>query len=327
MDNTIEISPILSRSASPTDLLKPRGKLSMAPLNIESNFFDNSGTLFIVDGPNFNFHFSVDSNGLYVKRNGHTCSLKPSMFPNGKLVFFLMSWNPTELKLLSGYKEKEKVVEVLQTTNTPSTTAPLSLKRWAREKSLLKKTIYKSVEELRDSVYQCLSDLKDKIEDSGSGDSFFDYVYDGNKVIEKNPKKEPLTQPLLLPILNTELFLRGIEIFRENTTPSGDVDFTVTGAVEGLGSSNMAIELKNAHSGKLENGLLNQLPDYMRSQNSEYGAYVVLNYNIDGDRSTRAELIQKLNLLQLKSNDNLVQTKIRIFVIDLDKKIVQLKRK
>lgn len=327
MNNTIHIEQKLKQSVSPTDLLKPKGKINYMTLDSSFNFFQESGVLFEVTGENFHFNFSINSESLSIERNGFKVSLTPEMFPDGKLLFFLMGWSTNKLILLSGYRENEETIEVLQEIETIPTIAPMSLKRWAKEQSLIQTSIYKSVDNLRDAVYQTIADLKDKIEDTGSGESFWDYQYKGNAVTKKTPKKEPLAQLLFKPMLVTDLFFRGLEIFRENKTSSGDIDFTITGAVEGIGSVSMCIELKNAHSKELENGLLNQLPDYMRSQQSEYGAYCVLNYNIDGNIEQRAELVQKLNLVQYGSTDPIVKTKIRFFVIDLDKNIVHQKRK
>jgi hypothetical protein len=223
-------------------------------------------------------------------------------------------------------EEDDKVIEIVKYTDPCS--VPISLKRWARDKSLIPTKHYQTEKDFRDAVYLTLSDLKSKIEDNASGKTFWDYVYDGNKLKEKNPKKEVLVQPLIKTIIDTELYIRGIDVFRENTTPAGDIDFTVVGSVINVGVVNMCIELKNAHSQNLEDGLTRQLPGYMRSQNSQYGAYCVLNYSIDNSGyKERGELVQRLSLFQINSNDDLVRTKIRTFVIDLDEKVAAAKKK
>lgn len=335
MTNRIDISPSIKSAISMTDLLKPKGTFKMLPIaNSNSNFFDNEGALFIVNGENFHFQLSVDKTGLYVERNGEQCVLTPDTLSNGRLNFFLLTWSPNRLRLITAERIKKADTgetedkEILVVKHTPPCSVPISLKRWAREKSLIPTKQYESESDFRNAVYQCLSNLKTNVESNGSTEAFWDYSYDGNKIAEKRPKKEVLAQPLIKAIIDTELFIRGIDVFRENTTPAGDIDFTVVGSVTGIGIVNMCIELKNAHSQYLENGLINQLPDYMRSQNSQYGAYLVLNYNTEnGNNIQRSELIQKLSLWQMTSNDNLVQTKIRTFVIDLDKEIVANKNK
>ena len=326
MVNQIEISQIIRAAVSPTDLLRPKGKFQMIPLDFNtSNIFKMVGSLFIVNGEGFRFQLSVDDTGLYIERNSESCILTPDLLSDKKLRFFIATWSPNNLRLVT--KDAQgNIIDLVKKTIPCS--IPLSLKRWARDTSLMPVKLYDTEEDFRNAVYQCLSDLHFKIEDSGSGESFWDYLYDGNKIKNRTPKKESLAQPLMKAFIDTELYLRGIDIFRENSTLSGDIDFTVVGSVKNIGVVNMSIELKNAHSDKLGNGLLNQLPDYMRSQNSQYGAYCVLNYNINKETNVeRADLIAKLNLMQIKSNDDLVRTKIRVFVIDLDKDIVAAKMK
>lgn len=325
MNNQILISPIIKAAVSSTDLLKPKGKLQMFPSDFKNaNFFEIEGALFVVDGDNFHFQLSVDATGLYAERNGARCVITPEMFPSRQLKCVVFTWSPHNLRLISN--DGGKVVDLVEETIPCS--VPISLKRWARDQNLIKTSIYRTESDFRDAVYQCISDLQSKIEDNGSGQSFWDFMYDGNKIQNKRPKKETMVQPLIKTIIDTELFVRGIDVFRENTTTTGDIDFTVVGSVAGIGVANMCIELKNAHSKYLENGLLNQLPNYMRSQNSQYGVYCVLNYNVEkGDNSDRAKLIQRLVELTLSSNEDLVRTKIRTFVIDLDQKIVEKKRK
>jgi hypothetical protein len=334
MINRISISPIIKSAVSTTDLLKPKGALTMVPVESNNtNLFEQAGSLFIVDGDNFHFQLSMDETGLYVERNGEQCILTPEMLATRRLNFFILTWSPNTLRLITaediaktGTSKRERRQISVEKETTPSS-VPLSLKRWARDESLIPTKIYETESDFRDAVYQCLADLISKVEDKGGTESFWDYSYDGNKITGKKPKKETLAQPLVKTIIETELYLRGLDVFRENITDSGDIDFTVVGSVKQIDIANMCIELKNAHSEYLENGLLNQLPNYMRSQDSQYGAYCVLNYNVDkGNNIDRATLVQKLNVWKINSLDNLVQTKIRIFVIDLDKNIILNKR-
>ena len=315
-----------------TDLLKPKGTLKVIPLLKSSNFLDNEGILFIVEGEDYHFKLSVDQSGLYVHRNGEQCALHKDMLHNGHLTFFILIWNPSKIELITAERLKSETGadvdrEINSLKNTLPCAVPLSLKRWAREQSLIPTVQYNSENEFRDTIYQCLANLKSNVEDNAI-EAFWDYTYSGNKIAGKKPKKEPLAQPTIKGLIQTELILKGIDVFRENVTPAGDIDFTLVGTVKRIGLVNMCVELKNAHSQYLENGLINQLPDYMRSQDSQYGAYVVLNYNLkDGTNLQRADLTHKLNLLQLNSTDSLVQHNIRTFVIDLDKNVVASKKK
>lgn len=333
MINRIDISPTIAGGISITDLLKPKGKFQLMNIGL-NNLFEEEGTLFVVENEEFHFQLSIDKMGLYVTRNGEQCVLLRENLHSRHMFFFVITWSPTRLRIFTAeriMKPDSKEIEDIPVSvikYTVPCSVPLSLKRWARDLSLIPIKSYPSESAFRNAVYQCLSDLKTKIEDNGGTESFWDYSYKGNKIQSKTPKKETLAQPLIKTIIETELYLRGIDVFRENTSLTGDIDFTVVGSVEKVGVVNMCVELKNAHSKHLENGLLTQLPDYMRSQNSQYGAYCVLNYNIEsGGMKERAELIGKLSLWQVASKDNLVQNKIRIFVIDLDKKIIVNKRK
>lgn len=326
MDNQILISPAFEGSISKTDLLKPRGKISLLPLGRRTNLFDEAGTFFKVIGENFHFQLSIDESGLYAERNGDMCILTPNMLAKRELYLFIFTWSPNRIRIITQESLQDDQIVIYK--DTPPCSVPLSLKRWAKDNNLISSKKYKTETDFRNAVYQSLADLKSNIEDNGLGESFWDYTYDGNRIIEKLPKKEPLIQPMIKGLIATELYILGIDVYRENVTPVGDVDFTVVGAVDNIGVANMCIELKNAHSSNIENGLLKQLPDYMRSQNAQYGAYCVLNYNLEnGDNAKRTELVDGLALKQFRSKDALVRSNIRVFIIDLDRNIVAQKRK
>jgi len=292
-----------------------------APKN--GNIFDIEGTIFLVEGEGFHFRLSIDGDGIYAERNGESCILPSSLLPGNRTNIFILTWSYDRIRLITGTKDNQ----IERVKNTSPCAAPISLKKWAREQSLIPEKEYDSEEELRDAVYGCIASMKEKIEKDGNSEAFWDIIYEGNTITNKIPKKEPTIHSHLKSLLDTELFIKGIDIYRENKTSAGNIDFTLTGYVKNKGLSSVCIEIKNAHSGDLEDGFLNQLPNYMVAQGAQYGAYCVLNYSFPmGSRETRAELVGKLMVLQVSSKNPYVRSKIRVFVIDLDKKVAASKR-
>lgn len=315
--NRIEISPILSIAGF--ELLTPRGKLIM---QTRGNIFDTEGTIFLVEGEGFYFRLSIDGDGIYAERNGESCILPSNLLPGNRVNFFVLTWSYDQIRLITGVDTPIEMVK-----ETWPCAVPNSLKKWAREKSLLPQKEYDSEEDLRDAVYGCIASMKEKIERDGNSDAFWDIIYEGNAIISKNPKKEPTIHPHLKSLLDTELFLKGIDIYRENKTSVGNIDFTLTGYVKNKGLSSVCIEIKNAHSKEVEDGFTTQLPNYMVAQGAQYGAYCVLNYSYPtGNRETRAELVGRLMVLQVTSKNPYVRSNIRVYVIDLDKNVLASKK-
>lgn len=147
-------------------------------------------------------------------------------------------------------------------------------------------------------------------------------MYDGNKIISRQPKKEVEIQPLIHCFLSDQMLLGNIEVIPEYKTGEGNLDFLFVGQVDGLGIRKFCAEFKLAHSNDLDNGLWYQLPKYMDVSNATYGAYCVLNFEgdwFDQPNLKRGEALDvHLNLIPSKLRKP-VHENIRSFIFDLRK--------
>ena len=77
----------------------------------------------------------------------------------------------------------------------------------------------------------------------------------------------------------------------EQSTGVGNLDFAFLGSVQDQGIESVSVEFKLAHSKYLYHGVRTQLPEYMDSKNSQFGAYVVLWFKgREFDKPTRSEI-------------------------------------
>jgi hypothetical protein len=74
----------------------------MLPVNNHNtNIFSQAGTFFNLKGEDFHFQLSADETGLYLERNGEQCILTPDMLTSRRRRFFIMTWSPTTLRLVT----------------------------------------------------------------------------------------------------------------------------------------------------------------------------------------------------------------------------------
>lgn len=138
------------------------------------------------------------------------------------------------------------------------------------------KIIYENEQELIKNVQNIISSLNNVIYTFGGIKSFWNTE---NK--KKIPKIETDAQDALCLMLADKLTKAGLDMHKEEVTPAGNVDFYISGHVKDIGQCGVCIEVKNAHSDKLEDGYLKQLPEYVKRKNALYGIYLVLYFNSD----------------------------------------------
>ena len=102
------------------------------------------------------------------------------------------------------------------------------------------------------------------------------------------PKSEPHAGASLRMIFEPLCSNKNIRVFQEDPSRSGNVDFVFTGISSKSDHFSLILELKNAHSDKLEKGITDQLPTYMNERNNHWGVYGVLwykgkNFNFPSD--------------------------------------------
>ncbi|HUW94223.1 MAG TPA: hypothetical protein VMW58_00400 [Anaerolineae bacterium] len=93
-----------------------------------------------------------------------------------------------------------------------------------------------------------------------------------------SPKSEPHSGTSLGLLLEPICAYKNIRLYQEDPSRSGDVDFVFSGISMDLDHLQLILEIKNAHSGRLERGLTHQLPKYMSEREADYGVYGILWY-------------------------------------------------
>ena len=139
--------------------------------------------------------------------------------------------------------------------------------------------------------------------------------------VTKLPYLETEQQKLVYTHLKGVCDCIGIQMTREGMTGNGYVDYLCTYNDEGY-IYKVCIELKLAH-GTVDSGITKQLPQYMKSQNSRNGIFLVLWFK-DGNYSdpSKYDSISDLeeHLINIKDND-----KIKLMVVDCTKPVVPSK--
>ena len=316
MEPKLSVCPQFKGAVTFHDLLSAEGTVTFIT---DRSTIRNDGLLFNLLADNFILSVSIQNESIVFQRNEtvSVCTLSGLKEISRNLRVILI-WTYTELIIDCGYSyETRKVIKVNSNPSAP----PSDLIKWARLNDLIRRETYKTEIDLRNTVYSALQTVNKKISESDSYKTFLNISYDGNKIIKKEPKKEIEIQPIIQCILSDIFLLNGIEVIPEYKTGQGNIDFAFLGFVESLGNRKICVEFKLAHSTDLENGLLVQLPVYMKISGSEFGAYCVLNFFTDDEqlvKYNRMKLDFYLNRLADNSGNPLLQN-VRVFIFDLNK--------
>lgn len=93
---------------------------------------------------------------------------------------------------------------------------------------------------------------------------------------KSDPKPEPESGFVLRGYFEAVCAYKNIMVVQEDPSRSGDIDFVFAGTTENYERVQVLLEIKNAHSDKLERGLTHQLPQYLQERFVGKGIYGVL---------------------------------------------------
>lgn len=110
--------------------------------------------------------------------------------------------------------------------------------------------------------------------------SNYKYFWTKNKNNKLVPQKEPDMQPFITSQLKGICDYMGIQFSRETESANGKIDFLCSYTYNGK-LLKTCVELKNAHSPKIDLGVTMQLPEYLKSERTKSGIYLVLWYKGD----------------------------------------------
>lgn len=161
--------------------------------------------------------------------------------------------------------------------------------------------------------------VKDMIEKNGG----YRYFWHKEEDILK-PNTEPQMQPYIYILLNFICSYLGIQVSKEPEIANGKLDFLLTYN----NSSKLiktCVEVKNAH-GNIKHGIHKQLPEYMKTEKTKNGIYLVLWYK-GKDFSKPNEYSNKEELKTLLVNEIPNGLNIEVIIIDCHKPVVPSKLK
>jgi hypothetical protein len=133
-------------------------------------------------------------------------------------------------------------------------------------------------DELRDLLVKVLEQFKRLVEQQRGWELLWNS--DGTE------KDESAAQLVFLGIAQNYLRLFDVEIDREVELGRGPCDFKIARGT----SCRMILEVKKVHNSKFWNGLADQLPSYLRSDDAPEGWFVAIQYR--GTRGSRQRLLE-----------------------------------
>jgi hypothetical protein len=95
---------------------------------------------------------------------------------------------------------------------------------------------------------------------------------------KKVPKREPDAGSGLRMLFEAICAYKNIQVFQEDPSRSGNVDLVFTGISIAWKHLSVVLEIKNAHSDRVEHGLTVQLPTYLLEREVPTGIYGILWY-------------------------------------------------
>ena len=244
-------------------------------------------TIFEVIYEGFSFSLKFNSGEILIERCGNVISHKISSVNPHEKIKIRIVFEPHKMGLLVGDTElfnklaplkggeKDKfLISQYNTVEYNPLIPPNSMFPWLRKQALLPIKEFSSYEEFLDVVAVMLVSIDSKIKSSNMFVAFWNYLR--KKDPEALPKKEVDIHPTLLGLIQDECLVKGLEISHEGKAGSGSLDFYISGYIKNFGIKGICVEVKHAHSSKLENGIKHQLPNYMKSKGVDFGFYLVL---------------------------------------------------
>jgi hypothetical protein len=216
-------------------------------------------TLVRLAAPDFQLDVRFSGSSLDVERNGHVASVP---YIPGKMHFFVFAWSTKKLIACSGLHADETGDHELRQieTETPFTVPPIALSQWARRENLAPVSSYGSSEELCWTITNAFEGgVLEKVKDVAAQKAFWDFRYGKNgKIVSRKPKNETSIHPTIHALLYDISLQKGLEIFPEPRVGGGNLDFMFVGSLNDGGVGTVCVEVKNAHSPDIINGVANQ---------------------------------------------------------------------
>ena len=238
------------------------------------------GEMFNLDGHGYESRLWSDGAVVHFKRNQYSAS-RAINFPD-RYSHINLSWKFDRFQLAVWSDEEVGNDNVCETVLTPERIyVPNTLITWARRKHKLPQQAFESVAEAMGVVIEAIDQIEQRIRDSNLFSLFWDYDRTAKSKSSPKPKREPQSFGGVLGFLQDDSVLKGYTVVPEGEASSGELDAHIIVSLTSGDQGKFAIEAKNAHSPDLEHGLTDQLPEYMRAIDANYGIYLALWYKCE----------------------------------------------
>ncbi len=243
-----------------------------------------------LERPNFVLAWGYEDNKFFISRNDYRIDYPiEGLDKCDNEIALVIGIEPTSLFMFildKDFREKieaggdlfQELLDRKKEVITPPTYPTHNLIKWAKERNIIQQHFYDSHEDFFEVVIDSLQSIQTKVEELGVVNPFWNIVYQGNKIEKRTPKTETDVLPTLNALLYDIALAKNYEIYPEHQIASGNLDFYLRGTLKTGKKVDVCVEFKNAHSQRLLQGALKQLPAYMKAKNCKYGIYCVLFY-------------------------------------------------
>ncbi len=313
----IEISNRLQASAGDLVRLVGSVEIRLAPDELNS-----LGYMFSVVYGGYVFAARIADGVVSVRRNNSLVVLPfEDEVQGAQLVSVVVQWTPELLHIsYAMLKSFNKIADRATILHTTFTAPPPSLITSLRQQNLLEMHEYENEESFRSAVYSLLDRLQGRIGHFYSTGIFWNLLLSKGEIVAKLPKSETDSYTIIQAILIDQMLRYSIEVLPDDTPGSGPLDFVLMASIRNNGWSKVCLQIRNAHSPVLPDGLVKQLPKFMESQKAGSGIFLVMWYGTYFSRSqdvTVTNLEAELVRQQLMHHSPMMAKRISFFCIDL----------
>ena len=281
---------------------------SSACCSVTSSFLppQERSIIFSVKAEDYSLEAGMDNHFYYLIRNGQQVETPINNRLTDRVKF---SWQPERLKIEIQNDSSSSILQVLE---TELTIPPNSLREYVRKEMTLPIT-YESPSHFYQVVTATLQSVPDKVMTVGMQDAFWDVTdldFKGRK-----PKNETDILPTIEGLLYDIALVRNFYVSRDHYVASGKLDFLISGYLKTGEMTSVCVEFKHAHSNDLHNGLLKQLPFYMRSKGCDFGLYCVLFFKgkfLDAPANLKLNTVES-TLSELAKSSGIKNIRILVF--------------
>ena len=284
-DVIVDIAPQVRGHVTPRDLIEANETLTFW-IN-STQLGEKMGYFFKVASPDYYLEVGFTRTSFYIARNDQRLEMSIEPYRQAGYVNCYAMWQPTELSLLILDKSYNKAISssadaIAETERrkkilrTPPTLPPNSLITWARKETIAPTITYDSLSHFYQEVAFALQSIPDKVATVSMYKAFWDTIYEGSRIVSRKPRREPEILPIIHGLLFDIATAKNFEVSPEYQIGGGRLDFLISGHLRTGEIANVCVEFKHAHSSDLKDGLLKQLPAYMRAKGCDFGLYCMM---------------------------------------------------